>query len=440
MCIKPIRLPSGVEVACHECWQCKENAISDWEGRCIAESKSSGSTFVVTLTYGRDATLGTVDHERAVLLTYSDVQKYIKLLRFHGYPVRYFCTGEFGSYKGRTHWHLVLFFEGRVPEHALNVRFMHARLEDGPGQFYWDGTIDQALERRDYAVPGKVQARDALPNGDPEPSFFWPHGWSEWELPEGGSVRYACKYIQADVGDYSLPKMSKYPPLGARYFEAFALDHVRAGLAPQSLQYWFPEVRKIDKKSGRDLGPIKYMLSGRTAELFCEAYIRDWAALRPHQSRPVSELIDLFDEYGRVVWDESFLPPASGRGAVLPGLERAALAEQRAALNAEPVGEAYGPGISVAEYRVRYRRSVVDADMWQTEFEARNGIGDERQQIAEEEWRSREYVRRDGIRSQLFERWNAAVEAAGGWEAFQRDKRWKDFHAAEARLRSQSSV
>ena len=81
----------------------------DWQGRCIAEAATAKAAFAVTLTYGRDA-MGEKLHERAVVMTYSDVQRYLKLLRRHRYTVRYFCAGEFGSEKGRVHWHIILFF------------------------------------------------------------------------------------------------------------------------------------------------------------------------------------------------------------------------------------------------------------------------------------------------------------------------------------------
>ena len=82
MCKAPLVLDDGTEVACRYCSQCVDRKITDWVGRNIAESKSAVKTFAVTLTYGRDRR-GDVDHVRAFLLTYSDVQKYLKLLRRH---------------------------------------------------------------------------------------------------------------------------------------------------------------------------------------------------------------------------------------------------------------------------------------------------------------------------------------------------------------------
>ena len=126
MCLNPILLPNGQEVACHQCWQCVRRRIDDWQGRCIAESLTSRAAHVVTLTYGRDRRYGAADHLQAAVLTYSDVQRFLKHLRGYGdraakkHPVRYFCCGEYGHMKGRAHWHCLLFWQGEVPDIELD--------------------------------------------------------------------------------------------------------------------------------------------------------------------------------------------------------------------------------------------------------------------------------------------------------------------------------
>lgn len=96
MCITPTTLPSGSVVPCRNCWQCRKDRVDDWIGRCIAESQFSTKVYSVTLTY-REGT------PNSATLVYSDVQKFLKLLRFDQYKVRYFCAGEYGTKKGRAH-------------------------------------------------------------------------------------------------------------------------------------------------------------------------------------------------------------------------------------------------------------------------------------------------------------------------------------------------
>lgn len=251
MCINPSLLPNGVEVACRSCWQCRERKVNDWVGRCIAESKTAVATHSITLTYGADET-GQEDHIRAKLLTYSDVQKYFKLLRFNGYPLRYFAVGEYGSTKGRAHWHLIVFWQSKVPEHKLNERFMEKH---------------------------------------------WPHGVSFWEKPSAASIRYVCKYIQKDIGKDERQghlAMSKVPPLGAEYFRRLADRYIENGLAPQKLDYSFDEARNRDGKKTR------FVMFGATADQFLAYYTERWEAIHGGHW-PNSELVD--------DWWEAQAPP-----------------------------------------------------------------------------------------------------------------------------------
>ena len=120
MCISPCRLDNNQEVACRMCWQCRKRKVSDYVGRCIAEAKMSNKTLAVTLTYGDDKLK---DHEKvhAVTLVYKDVQDFLKRLR-KNYKVRYIVTGEYGSAKGRSHWHIILFFKDSYPQVTSNKR------------------------------------------------------------------------------------------------------------------------------------------------------------------------------------------------------------------------------------------------------------------------------------------------------------------------------
>ena len=156
MCIDPGKISDVGFVACRKCWQCKETKIDDWVGRCVAESKTAKAAHVVTLTYGHDLETGDTDNIRAAVLTYSDVQKYLKYLRVDGYPVRYFVVGEYGSLKGRAHWHICLYWQDKVPDHVLRENFSQKH---------------------------------------------WPHGWSYWDEASAKAVRYACKYMLKDVDD-----------------------------------------------------------------------------------------------------------------------------------------------------------------------------------------------------------------------------------------------
>ncbi|THF60015.1 rolling circle replication-associated protein [Ollibium composti] len=257
MCINPSKVPDVGFVACRKCWQCLERKVDDWVGRNIAEGKTATAAHVVTLTYGEDLTIGGIDHIRAAVLTYSDVQKYLKYLRVDGYPVRYFVVGEYGSKKGRAHWHIVLYWQGDVPDHVLRENFKEKH---------------------------------------------WPHGWSYWDKVSPEAIRYACKYLQKDMGDDARqgfgPMPSKKPPLGDAYFRDLAERYVDAGLAPQDLFYSFSDVRRVPNgtrgktvKVFREASkPIQFMMSGKTADNFCRYFVEAWRA-RYNDEPPQSPVI-----------------------------------------------------------------------------------------------------------------------------------------------------
>lgn len=255
MCLAPVPLQNGVLVGCRKCWQCIARAVDDWVGRCIAESKVSAKTEVVTLTYGRDA-WGSADHPAAAFLTYSDVQGYFKRLRAAGYPLRYFVVGEYGEEKGRAHWHAVVFWRDKTPFHPVRKNF------DDPfwelGFSFWDDM-------------------DALVPGD--------------NMNVYKAIRYAGKYLQKDRGQdgaQSRCNMSKKPPLGAAWFERLGREHAKQGLAPRDLQYSFPEVCKSNGE------PRKFFLRGKSAEIYLGAFVDEWGRRYGKRHLPNSEVVEAY--------------------------------------------------------------------------------------------------------------------------------------------------
>lgn len=273
MCKSPVTLRNGVIVPCHECSQCRTAAIFDWVGRNIAESITSKATHCIELTYGRGLS-GEVLHERAVYLTYSDVQKWLKRWRRHdedglAYPVRYFVTGEFGSRFGRAHWHVIMHWQDRVPRFRLGERYNEEH---------------------------------------------WEHGFTFAKKANAEKIRYVCKYIQkgqvrrfVDEGEKIVepPRMSKKPPLGAAYFYRLARQYAEQGIAPQDLMYTFPGVT-TKEKDGTER-PTYFVLREKSAELFLTAFLQHWRELHPGRDYPHSDVLRLFEEYGRVVYDEALI-------------------------------------------------------------------------------------------------------------------------------------
>lgn len=253
MCINPIWI-NGANIPCQKCWQCRENRVTDWVGRCVAESKTAFYSSVGCLTYGRDENYN-IDHVRARNLIYSDVQKFLKLVRWWNVPLRYFVVGEFGSEKGRAHWHIVAFWQQKLPpKYQEYKRYDH----------YFDD-----FGRR---IP-------------------WPHGFTEWEPAQLGNIKYVMKYILKNYDDIrheSVMGLSRMPPLGYDYFRYLALLHVEQGLSPRDLYYGFPENR--NKKGDT----IKHYLRGASAWHYLRNFDEQWQMKYHNQNWPNSDLMDLY--------------------------------------------------------------------------------------------------------------------------------------------------
>ena len=245
MCIAPNKLDNGIEIRCSQCWQCHARKINDWVGRCIAESKYSTKTYAVTLTYD-DKKLVEGEETHAVILIYKDVQDFLKRLR-KNYKVRYIVTGEYGSAKGRAHWHIILFFKDDYPDVQENKR-----------------------------VEWK----------------YWKKGLSYFQYPDWKGFQYCLKYILKDQNSLQSDNhlaMSKKPPLGHEYFQDLAKKYVDNALAPQDYYYKFGDIRDSKNREKR------FLMIGKTKENFMESFINKWEHEYDHD--PLSEIVtDYLDD------------------------------------------------------------------------------------------------------------------------------------------------
>lgn len=238
MCINPRTMPEGIEIPCRKCWQCRQNRINDWVGRCIAERETSVAASFVTLTYGGG------DTPQSRFLRKSDMTSYIKAIRNDGYKVRNFFVGEYGTLKGRAHWHCILFWPEPMPHREL---------------------------RRNIS------------------DKWWSHGFSMWDEANIASIRYCTKYIAKELRDDDALRnmgMSRKPMLGTEFFQGLAERYVEAGLSPQRPFYKFREVLDKDGKTQ------EYYMPPLVRERFVGMFIAAWKAKHPERWWPPSVMVD----------------------------------------------------------------------------------------------------------------------------------------------------
>lgn len=103
MCINPVYLKSkGIFVQCGQCIDCRMLKSKEWAMRICLEALQHKENCVLTLTYNED-NLG--DNN----LNVRDLQLFLKRLRKLVGKLRYFACGEYGSKKGRKHFHIIIF-------------------------------------------------------------------------------------------------------------------------------------------------------------------------------------------------------------------------------------------------------------------------------------------------------------------------------------------
>lgn len=303
MCISPstVWVERGpgfekVQVPCKTCWSCRANRINGYVGRCLAEASVSDHVIKLELTYAPwdkrpwsapGSMTGPYDMADKVI-TPSHAQDFLRALRNrltnnsrNGGSLRYVICGEYGSDKGRAHFHCILFLRN-IPDHLV---------PDYPeGQRHW---IKQ-----------------------------WPHGHIfAQHNPDYRGISYVMKYVFKDLRDgerqYWL-SVSRFPTLGHEWFRALAERHVFNGTFPVSFEYRPPgsppnKVYLLTGATKRDYILAIYrghIDAGKVDLKRCSMWVRDaieryeWReyvkALQPKRGQPLPDASSEADKFERL--------------------------------------------------------------------------------------------------------------------------------------------
>lgn len=256
MCTSPSfvwvkRGPEWVKIPapCDRCWSCRENYVSDWVGRCLAEADCGEDGLpqtccTLSLTYAPPT--DPLDLAHRVVDPYH-FQLFMKRLRNAGHKVRYLVAGEYGDKKGRSHFHAILFFS-----HLAETGQPAPVLEDRKA-FRADPSIAKPFSRQ---MPHKEMCHISE----------WPHGHVEadWSMTEK-SVRYCCEYLYQDGKRTAWFSQSKKPQIGFYWFAAKAMRNRQYGVLPSSFEYLPP-----GGKPGK-----KYLMTGATRRDYLNLITQD---------------------------------------------------------------------------------------------------------------------------------------------------------------------
>lgn len=234
----------------------------------LAAEQTAYETWFCTFTYG-----GGYENDQAYWLDYADLQRCFKRMRKAGHKFQYVSVGEYGGKGSRAHFHAIIYWQSPPP-----VRPMGERL-NSTGE-----------TREEYKCS------------------FWPNGIVQYEFPKSQQAAsvYMMDYLDKENLDKNALKYSKNPALGQHYLVEYAKDRAKAGLAlfPNGPSYTIPN---NSNKNGK---PFWYRLDTSSAlyERMLQAYLEEWAHLRPGQNLALSE--DVIDFMSEVVQDTSKQPIA----------------------------------------------------------------------------------------------------------------------------------
>lgn len=242
-----------IELPCGQCIGCRMRRASDWELRVMHEASLHADNCFVTLTYapGKLPPYGSLCHD--------DFRLFMKRLRrFFRRPVRFYMCGEYGSERGRPHYHACLF----------GVAF-----------------ADMVLAGVSKSGSDFFSSEDL--------TKLWPHGLSTVQPLVRETASYCARYIMKKVlgeaaktaytvidGDGVMhdikPEyacMSLKPGIGARWFERYARDVfpldsvVDNGVKRRVPRYY----DKLAARRGVDLEDIEFARSKRAKEAVADS-------------------------------------------------------------------------------------------------------------------------------------------------------------------------
>jgi hypothetical protein len=245
MCVSPNRVHfqkgpkfEPVNVPCGKCWACRQNRQNDLAAKVLMELAVSEWSVYLTLTYGDDRTPPS-ERYAIKMIEKEHFRNFWRKVKFtEGLSaIRGVWCGEYGSKKGRTHFHCIMLGNGTKPE-----------------------------------LPNFNEEREYMP--------AWPYGFVYAEPVHRQNIEYVTKYLT--FPDHPKRKRdnaaqrnewvnySKYPPLGINYVYELAAQYADEKLMPRDFRVNPPGANR--KKRYQISGVSQNLFLQRLYELWPEAY------------------------------------------------------------------------------------------------------------------------------------------------------------------------
>lgn len=253
-----------IDVPCRRCWACRKNRLNDIVGRAMCERAFTDGAISLTLTYDDKK----LDKPRQAEVIYKeDLQKFCKRWRRRVGKMRYIAAGEYGSKKGRTHFHAILMMSEYCPFAPIEQRF-------------WD-------------------------------DYLWPYGHIFAEQVDVRKMRYVSKYINKRnlPGHDEWFTFSKVPLIGHDFIVEMAWRFAERRVMPRDMSYFPPGYNGKPKLRFSFYGKAQEILFDTLFDLWPEGRFRPLTlpmqnALRRYDLKkaherwahlPVEERLELID-------------------------------------------------------------------------------------------------------------------------------------------------
>lgn len=276
--------PGALKISCGKCERCALTRLSMQVGRAAAQAHISSRTLLVTLTYAPipdpEISGQTIDPPGATALDVEHARLFRKTMKnrydFPGSKISYLIAGEYGTRRGRAHWHALLMFPKDAPERGKlpswadlpewverdHVRANRASIFTSCG----------VEVKADWTGAG-YKYRATIPE--------WPHGHVDIKTPDIGGIRYVAKYILSDQHRSMVDRhrsassiqtaFIRSRNLGTDYVMEHAKDNARKGAVPRNGTYTVPgAVARRGPKKGKSLS---FTMTHTMRRKYCEQYV-----------------------------------------------------------------------------------------------------------------------------------------------------------------------
>lgn len=118
-------MPGFTPFACQRCTPCLIRRKKLWASRIILESYCHQENSFITLTYDEE------HYPKDGSLQISHYRDFLKRVRYHAGPFRYYIVGEYGDRTQRAHYHAALFGLGPDSEELLSKAWGYGFIDVG---------------------------------------------------------------------------------------------------------------------------------------------------------------------------------------------------------------------------------------------------------------------------------------------------------------------